>query len=875
MMSRTVFHLSGILFLFLLIPFSTIGQQTPKAFQGQVVDAETRKPLVGAVCQLLNASGKPISFAMSKADGSFLLANKAGGKSLTVSLMGYKKQRHDPNKLESPIVFALRSEDIKLEEVIVRAEPVRKLGDTITYSASAFAGREDRYLADLLRKLPGIEVSESGLIRYEGEPISHMYIEGVDMLENRYHVATRNMPQEAVGSVQVLERHQHVKTLQDVVPERRAALNIKLKHHYKVRPFGEVVAGGGISDLWMGKLFGMQIGRKMQTMLSVKGNNTGTSLSGESAPLLDIEAMMNNARDREEVLYHAGFQSLQMKQNRYLMNRSGIGSLSAVVPLKQDLLLRGNVSFLADRTEQTIVTDQTYNLGTPQEIAVWENRYTKNKSRNALASFTLENNSSGFYLRNGLKMTLNSGREHVDLTTNTADYRQKGKSLPFIVQNDLSTVIKSDKHVYHLSSFVKYMDRGEDMLLNEELSDMTEMNPDVHTRDFVTNNSLESNYSLGRIMLNSKTTLGYRTSSLDYRSTLPMPLIQGMEGVYHYRVGEWSLGESPAFRYSRGRNYFSLSLPVVWHHFTLRDGDWADKRANRITFSPSFYTSWNVTPDWNLKASLAHLHAYGGLESFRSGYTRRDYRTFFLPSGFMQENYFSQADFTVNYSDILHMFYFRFKAGYSFNRSNEINSFHYSSAQSIIQSERYWHNLQGLSAEMRLSKYFFAVKANGVLEVRYNRMESLFKQADQLFRGRGNSLTSNLTLSKRFGETVSFTYALSSNFSWMESGVNAHRWMPRYQHTAELNITPTPKLAMKLGAEYSSTTLDTDYVHEDFFFDCQASYRIGRRSELNLSVHNLFDRRLYVLRRLTEFNTHSTMVPIRGRELLATIKFSY
>ena len=96
---------------------------------------------------------------------------------------------------------------------------------------------------------------------------------------------------------------------------------------------------------------------------------------------------MYNASDREEVLTHAGFRSLPMSQNRYLMNRSGTGSFSTAIPLGADRTLTANASLLTDRREQTILQKQTYNLSTSQEVSIRENRYTRNKSRSAQADF--------------------------------------------------------------------------------------------------------------------------------------------------------------------------------------------------------------------------------------------------------------------------------------------------------------------------------------------------------------------------------------------------------------------------------------------------------------------------------------------------------
>ena len=53
--------------------------------------------------------------------------------------------------------------------------------------------------------MPGIEVADNGAIRYKGRPINKFNIEGQDLLGNQYNQATRNMPADAVATVQVME----------------------------------------------------------------------------------------------------------------------------------------------------------------------------------------------------------------------------------------------------------------------------------------------------------------------------------------------------------------------------------------------------------------------------------------------------------------------------------------------------------------------------------------------------------------------------------------------------------------------------------------------------------------------------------------------
>ena len=56
------------------------------------------------------------------------------------------------------------SREMKLPEVTVKMKPIRQVGDTLNYNVSSFRGKDDHYLVDVLKKLPGIEVSENGTV---------------------------------------------------------------------------------------------------------------------------------------------------------------------------------------------------------------------------------------------------------------------------------------------------------------------------------------------------------------------------------------------------------------------------------------------------------------------------------------------------------------------------------------------------------------------------------------------------------------------------------------------------------------------------------------------------------------------------------------
>ena len=63
-----------------------------------------------------------------------------------------------------------------LREVVVKSDAIWNRNDTLVYSVEAFRNTGDRSIGDLLRRLPGVEVSESGGIKYQGESINRFYI---------------------------------------------------------------------------------------------------------------------------------------------------------------------------------------------------------------------------------------------------------------------------------------------------------------------------------------------------------------------------------------------------------------------------------------------------------------------------------------------------------------------------------------------------------------------------------------------------------------------------------------------------------------------------------------------------------------------------
>ena len=209
---------------------------------------------------------------------------------MAVTGFNLKKVVKDIANKSQTIDFVVGDEMISIKEVIVVAPKINEVGDTLNYNVERFTDETDRTLKDVLGKMPGIQVLENGMILYMNKPINRFYIEDMDLLKDRYGIATNNINPNDIATVQVLQKHQPVKALKDYETSSDAAINLKLKKSSKGVVLATAQLGAGISPLLLSnELVGMYFSKKMQDMVVYKGDNSGRDILGELNSLYNPE----------------------------------------------------------------------------------------------------------------------------------------------------------------------------------------------------------------------------------------------------------------------------------------------------------------------------------------------------------------------------------------------------------------------------------------------------------------------------------------------------------------------------------------------------------------------------------------------------------
>lgn len=164
----------------------------------------------------------------------------------------------------------------------VRIESVRKgyseRGDTTSFAASQYADGTEVVVEDLLKKIPGIRVSNDGKISFKGKEISKVMFEGTDLYKSNYRVVTKNLTNKIIDSVQAVENFNPNELLKGITSGNETILNIVIKDDQKGKFSGN--ANVNIGNAYENSANAFLFKKKYQLVSLYTGNNMGNTETG-------------------------------------------------------------------------------------------------------------------------------------------------------------------------------------------------------------------------------------------------------------------------------------------------------------------------------------------------------------------------------------------------------------------------------------------------------------------------------------------------------------------------------------------------------------------------------------------------------------------
>lgn len=194
-------------------------------------------------------------FAMSDEKGSVKIEEILPGKyEVNAELIGYKPYQKvfDLKGWEKNIgVIQLEESPEYIDAATITAlgNPMTIQKDTITFNASAFHVGENAMLEDLLKKMPGMEVSSDGSVTLNGEKIDRITVGGKTFFFNDPSMAVKNLPSKIVDKIKVIDKKKDEAEFSGVATkdDKEKVMDVQLKEEYKKGWFGNAKASGGSS----------------------------------------------------------------------------------------------------------------------------------------------------------------------------------------------------------------------------------------------------------------------------------------------------------------------------------------------------------------------------------------------------------------------------------------------------------------------------------------------------------------------------------------------------------------------------------------------------------------------------------------------------
>ncbi|SHF47073.1 Carboxypeptidase regulatory-like domain-containing protein [Bacteroides luti] len=273
--------------LLILCLFSTLSleAQTDRALiSGKLLDNTTKTPVEQAAIRVLSLPDSTfVTGVSSKKDGSFSISSlKKGRYVIKVSFIGYATVAK-PFQITSTKASAnlgeilLKPDAVMLKGTVVTAEapPVTVVEDTMVYNASAYRTQEGAMLEELVKKLPGAEVSSEGKVTINGKEVKKIMVDGKEFFSDDPKVAMKNLPVNMVENVKAYDKKSDLARITGIDDgDEETVLDLTVKKGMKKGWIGNVITGTGSQNRYEAGLMASQFKDNSQVTVIGSANNT-------------------------------------------------------------------------------------------------------------------------------------------------------------------------------------------------------------------------------------------------------------------------------------------------------------------------------------------------------------------------------------------------------------------------------------------------------------------------------------------------------------------------------------------------------------------------------------------------------------------------
>lgn len=824
----------------------TIKDSLSSVIPGVIVTLSTDKEEVHTLKFSNSNSGDRYSLLLDKIDIDSVWLN-------------FKHLSYEAIQFKIPLVTTtidvqLKTKIEQLRGVLLESRrPVVIKGDTISYDVESLKLEKDYTIEDVIARIPGMYISEAGQIMYRNKAISHLYINGIDLLEGRYNIATQGIPADAVETIDVLTKHNHERINIGRTESNQVALNLKIKEKQNL------VFGSMRNEVALPFFTGLAeatpiyLKDKFQNISSLKWNNTGKRLKGIGESLvLDVSDLQSIKATNTSIIAPPNVKGVMLSNKYWLDNESYSLTNDALQKLSDSALLKVNVSYVNELSKIKNNTHSTYYIQNDSSVVAAS---SKNQLRSQALNFGIsqEINKNNFYLNNKTSIYYadENGKEEKIHNLDSIQANYRSYNTHFANSSNFKTVLAGD-NILNVGLLLEY----------ENISEQLQVNPAVFENVFepkITHDLTQQVVGLRKMNIGANSDYSFKYLGLQWKvlqkiqynnfgftsdlSQISTPFHRGLAFPFTSDFSYQKLGSSSrlASNWDLGRTLFSWALTMDYDLVRTHEKKAADlkKEVSYLFLQPNLSIQHKLDSKWDLGMFYNQNNSISDFTSLYPAFILNSYNSLVQnPERINRLRKHSLAS-QISYSNIMKNFLFSIRANWDQVKSEvTFTSFLDEDGYMTTQVIDKPSNSNSKAYTLNLSKGVFGViNMKLVYTLRLSENEMYFNEQFLTTKNRLHNLDFGINWSGERWFSMEYNIRVNRYNSEMQGNRFSNSFL---FHELDLDFYLSPLSRINLGLESaqnnskSSSTTNT-------LFNLGFYYRKSKKLYFNAAITNIFN----------------------------------
>lgn len=843
---------------------------------GIVVDSISGAPIENVLVRAIEGK-KVVAYTSTNTSGVYNIKIEIPTSHITLSFqhISFESKSVHVDKDTRQIDVRLTLKMVQLREFSVKAAKVLVKTDTVSYNVASFTSASDRSFEEVIQKMPGIKVLDNGGIQYQGKNISQFSIEGLDALNGKYVLATRNLQAKDVNRVEMIENFQKKKMLRGKEQSEDVAMNLRLSNSAKSKLIVTHEIGVGVREkdlLYHGAMTGLIFTKRYQFVGALKTNNWGRPLAEEITNHYNIHYTTNAAYD---LASNNLASSPPLSYNLYRQKNEVMTSLNTVIQLSGDKTVAINASYLRDRNRYHYQTVSTYYLNNSR-TTITEDQTPDYATDYITARIDYSLNSSKKYVKNITSFEAKRIDNTFDLLYNSNDIRQSVKSNLTSLRNDAEIHTQIGKKRYRLISSLGYSQLPEKRL--------TFTGTDGQSGDFYqvlkgenvfTNNGTSLDYSIGK-----NSTLGVWLNILAKYDWIYTCLQRNDSSILNRNEGLFiDLFAKPNYRFDAPDKRYGFNASVSLHNFIMRYKNHILQDADYNQDIPLINTSFS---SYYTFSAATKINLFGGINTNIGDFTnfivnpiQVDYKQTSSQSGILAKNKTSSVGIKLIYQKPMTLFFSNGSVSYSLNNRNILNGKTLTGDSTNIGIGTLGIKDNNASNSLSLSGY--VAKGINAKSTSFSLSSSYsMTQSNQLRQGikmdvNGQFFSITPQIKNEIVKKVNLDYSMQYRVHRI-SGTNLSNTYHHQRHNLNVNYNPIVGWIAYGSLQYNRSEVSPGVYKTMNLVDASLRYT-HKRFETELKINNLFNLKRYSQTILDHLDSYAYTYYMNPREAVIVFRF--